>query len=81
MMKPDLIISDLMMPGMTGIQLIDALKKEEATKFIPVVVVTGGNMEVQREALDSGAVAVLSKPVHRKDLLAVIQSVFQTVAS
>ena len=60
---PDLIVTDLAMPRMTGIELIRALKKDPATKSIPVAMVTSSDIANDREdALAAGAFKFLPKP-------------------
>lgn len=53
---PDLILLDIMMPGMNGIQVLQKLKENSATKNIPVVLLTNlGQQSVIQEALKIGA--------------------------
>ena len=60
---PNLIITDLMMPGINGLELIDQLKQDRFTKHIPVVVVSAKISEnEQAEGLQRGANAYLTKP-------------------
>ena len=61
--KPDLIIMDLRMPGMNGIEATRCLKSHPLTRHIPVVVYTAWGAENWRkEALSAGAAMVLTKP-------------------
>lgn len=61
---PELIVSDLSMPRMTGIDLIRALKSDESTRSIPVAVITSSDLPNDREdALNAGACAFLPKPI------------------
>lgn len=66
---PDLIVCDLRLPGMSGIELLQRLKARPATARIPVVLLTGDSLE--REP--SGAALLLRKPITPADLLANIQ--------
>jgi CheY-like chemotaxis protein len=59
---PELIVTDLSMPRMTGLDLIRALKRDPATRGIPVAVVTSSDIPNDREdALAAGACAFLPK--------------------
>jgi len=68
--RPNLILLDVMMPRMSGFQVCSRLKKDPATRDIPVVMVTALNEvgDVER-AVDSGADDFLTKPVNRVELL------------
>ena len=60
---PDLILLDIMMPGMDGSLILRKLKKEEKTRAIPVIVITALNLDTQISAcLDDGAVDHICKP-------------------
>lgn len=60
---PSLVLADVVMPGMTGLELCEALRKTEATSHIPVILLTAsGNAETQQAGLESGAIDFVSKP-------------------
>jgi two-component system cell cycle response regulator len=62
--RPDAVIADLMMPQINGIQLCRNLKRESATRHIPVLIVTAvHDRDMMLKALDSGADDFLQKPV------------------
>ena len=66
--EPDLITMDLRMPDVSGIEMIEKLKGDPATKEIPVVVISSyANVEEAHEALAMSA-GVLHKPVKRSAL-------------
>ena len=68
---PDLIMLDIMMPGRDGFEVCRSLKEGEATRFIPVVVVTSLDQKKDRLlAIEAGADDFLSKPVDKAELLA-----------
>ncbi|MDE7160620.1 MAG: substrate-binding domain-containing protein [Muribaculaceae bacterium] len=68
---PDLIICDLMMPRMDGLECCAALKKEVSTSHIPVLMLTACQLEEQRvESYDSGADGYITKPFSHELLTA-----------
>lgn len=70
---PDLIITDLMMPGLSGLELIDRLKQDRFTRHIPVIIVSAKISEKeQAEGLQRGANAYLTKPFSPEVLLSVV---------
>ncbi len=61
--SPDLLILDVVMPNMDGLTALRRLKKEEATRWIPAIVLTSSAHEsMRREAEVSGADLILTKP-------------------
>jgi putative two-component system response regulator len=74
----DLIMLDLMMPDMYGLDVLRQLKKHPFASIIPVVLQTGIiNDEEISKGLTMGAITCLRKPFSRKDLLATIGKVLQ----
>jgi len=75
--QPGLILLDLKMPGMDGYEVLERLKRDEATRHIPVIVMTGtGDEEDKRErVLGMGAVQFLVKPLAIGELLTTIRRV------
>jgi twitching motility two-component system response regulator PilH len=70
---PDLILMDVIMPGINGYQATRTITKDDATKHIPVLIVTSKDMETDRIwGMRQGATAFLSKPVESAALLAKI---------
>jgi len=68
---PNLILSDVMMPGLDGFQLITALRSSNETSLIPVILVTAqAGVEGRVEGLLSGADDVICKPFQSRELLA-----------
>jgi putative two-component system response regulator len=62
--SPDIVLLDMIMPGMDGIEVCEALKAAEDTKDIPVIFVTSMSDSVNEErGLDAGAVDYISKPI------------------
>lgn len=71
----DVIISDVMMPGKTGFDLLEALQASPKTRNIPVIILTGAlDSRLKRIALDKGATDLLNKPVEYEDLVARLTS-------
>jgi len=69
--KPNLIISDLLMPEMDGLSFVKKLKSQLATRFIPVIMLTAKDeVESEVELIDAGADDYLTKPIVAKRLLA-----------
>ena len=69
--KPDLIITDLLMPKMDGITLIKKLKDQSSTRDIPIMMLTAKDeVDTEVEGIDAGADDYLTKPVNAKRLLA-----------
>ena len=73
---PDLILLDVMMPGMDGYEVCRRLKDDAATKTIPVVFVTGlTNEEEQARGLEMGADGYLGKPVDAVAVLNMVEEI------
>lgn len=75
---PDLILLDVLMPGMSGLEVCQRLKRDPATSAIPIIVVTAvGEMAVKEDALRSGADDFLTKPVQSDDLQARVSAMLK----
>ncbi|PSB22312.1 hypothetical protein C7B61_19720 [filamentous cyanobacterium CCP1] len=72
--KPDLILMDILLPNVDGIQLVQHLKQDEATRDIPVIAVTAlAKLEDRENLLLAGFVDYVSKPYMLDDLEAAIR--------
>ncbi len=70
---PDLILMDLGLPDIPGLELTRRLKEDEATRDIPVVAITGRAQEAdERACRAAGCAAHIAKPVNSRDLLEMI---------
>lgn len=73
--QPDIILLDIMMPGISGYEVCKKLKANEATKHIPVIFLTAKTEEDDiKMAYDSGAVDYITKPFKEKEILARIKT-------
>jgi CheY-like chemotaxis protein len=71
---PSLIVMDIMMPGVDGLAALRELKKLDATKSIPVIIITANNHELTRKESETwGAAIFLTKPFSPTQLLAEIR--------
>ena len=70
--QPDLIILDVILPGLSGLKVCTALKSNKLTKDIPVLVFSV--LDARDRALDAGADAFLLKPIERPKLVEAVQA-------
>jgi two-component system alkaline phosphatase synthesis response regulator PhoP len=76
--RPDLILLDLLLPGMDGLEVARRLKKEDATKETPIIMVTAKGEEADIVAgLEVGAEDYITKPFSRKVLIARVRAVLR----
>lgn len=73
--SPDIIISDIMMPYFSGIELLDYLRNDLISKIPVIIISTAGNEENVLSAFELGANDFISKPVSPSELLVRIQRV------
>jgi CheY-like chemotaxis protein len=75
-LRPDLIVTDIMKPGMSGIEMISHLRVHPALRDIPVIVLSAGTgFERVSAAVEAGAACYLCKPNHPRRLLQVVSAV------
>ncbi len=68
--KPDIIVSDIMMPRMSGIELVEALKADEATASIPIILLSAkAQTSDLKSGMDAGADDYITKPFEPLDLV------------
>ena len=77
---PDLIILDVMMPGIDGYQIFSSLRANAATLHIPVIIMTAHAENIyERISLDLGAAEHITKPFHPLDLVGKVQRLLQAI--
>ena len=75
---PDLIILDIMMPGMDGYALLDHLKRTEPVPHIPVIMLTARNNQKDlQKAMEMGAADYVIKPIDIEDILVRVNKVLK----
>jgi two-component system cell cycle response regulator DivK len=68
-LKPDLIVLDILLPGLSGLEVVQALRKDRSTRSIPVIAVTAmASSWDQEKALRAGCSQYLSKPYLIEDM-------------
>jgi two-component system cell cycle response regulator DivK len=73
--KPDLILMDIQLPGMNGIEALKVLRADPATSAIPVVAVTASVMQQDRTLItEAGFDGYIGKPINIKEFLHNVQS-------
>ncbi len=73
--RPDLILMDVVMPRMNGFEACRVLRANDATKQVPIIMVTTrSEMASLEEAFASGCTEYITKPIDRMELLAKVQA-------
>lgn len=76
--EPDLVISDIMMPGMDGYQFLEQLRQLEAYRHLPVVFLTAKGMTTDRiQGYRAGADVYLPKPFDPEELVAIVENLLE----
>jgi DNA-binding response OmpR family regulator len=77
---PSLILLDLMLPGMTGMELCRRLRREEATEKVPIIMLTAKAAEIDKVAgLELGADDYIVKPFSTKEVIARVRAVLRRI--
>ena len=75
--SPDLVLLDVMMPGMTGYEVCRTIRAQPSTRLLPVVLVTALDSSERIQGLEAGADDFLTKPINQPELLARVKSLLR----
>jgi twitching motility two-component system response regulator PilH len=74
--KPDVVITDILMPGMSGLELCRSLKKNPTTQKLPVIACTSKNQELDRLwGMKQGIAIYVTKPFTKEEIIRAVRSV------
>ncbi|MBI2119694.1 MAG: response regulator [Elusimicrobia bacterium] len=76
--KPDLIILDQVMPGLSGVEVVDELKKNSNTRHIPIIIFSASESATDEEKKDLGILDFLPKPIDFTKLNQILEEVKNT---
>lgn len=77
--QPDLILADVLLPGMTGLELTRQVKADPATSCIPIILLTAlSDKRHKMDSMSSGVHTFITKPVDEAFLLAMIDNIFRS---
>lgn len=81
--KPNLIVADLMMPGGGGYELLRSLQSDPDTMRIPVIIITGSNLDASTQAMmkqESNLVGYIQKPLRGESLVRQIHKILNSMS-
>ena len=71
---PDVVVLDILMPGMDGYEVCRRIRQDPGTAFLPVIMITASGEEEKIRAIEAGADDFVSKPFDQAELLARVRS-------
>ena len=76
--SPDLVLMDIQLPGMNGIEALGVLRENPATAHIPVIAVTASVMQQDRKLItEAGFDAYIGKPINLKEFLQAVREMIE----
>ena len=73
-LRPDVVVTDISMPGMDGLELLAALRSDPSTSHVPVVFLSGDLASLRSRLADDPSLALVPKPFEHAHLIAVVES-------
>jgi two-component system alkaline phosphatase synthesis response regulator PhoP len=79
---PDAIITDLQMPGMTGLEMVEKLRSNDSVTDIPIIMLTARGLSIDAQEIESlSIVACLSKPFSPREVLATLETALEPLVA
>ncbi|MEL6319636.1 MAG: response regulator, partial [Cyanobacteria bacterium J06626_14] len=74
---PDVILLDVSMPDMSGIEVTEQIRQNDSLPYIPILLVTANDSDICRQGLETGADGYIRKPFNIRELEAKVKSLLQ----